>query len=348
MEQINLPNLLEFRNEDNLKFSRLEKLHEIINIKYNNPLILQIDDFINNTSKIEELKLNPLIKKCNIRLIPKNPVYQKKRIRATTFVEGLIWLENLKFDENNYKHIEIIPYNDSTVASAIFLINDKGIVGETLEEDLWQLTFGTHQKEPTIFTFNFNTWKFSKHNNLIENLVKTAIKKLHVEDNYYKDRLQNELTAEFTTNGYLKGYFEFIVWPGDEILFMDYNRIIPKIIPRFDFIIAENEINNIQGKCASPGMAHSKAKIILDSNDMANFEINDILVCKNITLDYAPLMKIASAIIVEQGNILSHATIISRELKKPCLVMVKDATTKIKNGDELFIDANSGSISIIK
>lgn len=66
------------------------------------------------------------------------------------------------------------------------------------------------------------------------------------------------------------------------------------------------------------------------------------------TIDYLPLMQKAAGIITEQGNILSHAAIISRELKKPCLVGVKNAMKLLKDGQEIELDANNGFVSIIR
>ena len=55
-------------------------------------------------------------------------------------------------------------------------------------------------------------------------------------------------------------------------------------------------------------------------------------------------MQQAVAIVTDRGGILSHAAIISRELGKPCIVGTKSATQKLKNGQEVIIDANRGII----
>lgn len=53
-----------------------------------------------------------------------------------------------------------------------------------------------------------------------------------------------------------------------------------------------------------------------------------------------------SGIILEEGSLLSHAAILSREAKIPSIVNVQGATTKLKSGDEVAIDATLGKISI--
>ena len=56
-------------------------------------------------------------------------------------------------------------------------------------------------------------------------------------------------------------------------------------------------------------------------------------------------MQKASAIVTDQGGILSHAAIVSRELKKPCIVGSSDATKKLKNGDMVTVDADQGTVA---
>lgn len=59
-------------------------------------------------------------------------------------------------------------------------------------------------------------------------------------------------------------------------------------------------------------------------------------------------MKIASAIVTDIGELLSHAVIISRELNKPCIIGTKIATKVLKDGDEVEIDAKRGVVRILK
>lgn len=48
------------------------------------------------------------------------------------------------------------------------------------------------------------------------------------------------------------------------------------------------------------------------------------------------------------GGMLSHAAIVSREMKKPCVVGTKHATRLIKTGDLLEVDADKGIVKIKK
>ncbi len=52
----------------------------------------------------------------------------------------------------------------------------------------------------------------------------------------------------------------------------------------------------------------------------------------------------ASGIIAEKGSLLSHTAIISRELGKPAVVDVNNATKILKTGDFVKIDGDAGRI----
>lgn len=57
--------------------------------------------------------------------------------------------------------------------------------------------------------------------------------------------------------------------------------------------------------------------------------------------------KKAGAIVTEEGGLLSHAAIVSRELKIPCIVGTKIATIVLQTGDLVEVDANKGIVKKI-
>lgn len=347
MEKIKFPKILEFRHEDNYKYDRLKKLHQIIGINYNVPEKIAIKDIVDKTDKFLALCKNKTNTTCNFRLIPRTPVYPKLRIRAVDFQTGLKWLKKTKFNSKHYKELEIIKYNHKIVGSAIFLINDLGVWGETLNGDLWRLAYGVHARAPSVFTFNYKRWYFSRNNPAMISIIKNTIRQLRIDDETQREQMRIELDAHFTKEGYLKGYFEFVVWPEDGVLYMDYNRVITNLLQNFDMTINYKTGTELSGVCACPGMAFGTAKIITDPLHPVQFNNGDILISNITTIDHVPLMKKARAIIIEQGNLLSHAAIVSRELHKPCIILAKDITKKLKNGDNIFVDATAGTITLL-
>jgi len=99
-----------------------------------------------------------------------------------------------------------------------------------------------------------------------------------------------------------------------------------------------------RGLPASPGIAFGKARIILDVKQAKDFQKGDILVTKMTDPDWVPIMKIASAIVTDEGGMTSHAAIVSRELGIPAVVGTGNATKVIKDGQEITVDAMRGIV----
>ncbi len=60
------------------------------------------------------------------------------------------------------------------------------------------------------------------------------------------------------------------------------------------------------------------------------------------------MLKKNLAIITDLGGISSHAAVVAREFKIPCIVGTKIATKVLKYGDFLEVDANKGMVKILK
>ncbi len=78
------------------------------------------------------------------------------------------------------------------------------------------------------------------------------------------------------------------------------------------------------------------------------FNKGDILVTQMTTPNYLPILRQASGIITDEGGMLSHAAIVSRELNLPCIVGTKNATKVLKDEDLVELNADKGVIRILK
>ncbi|MEM0200510.1 MAG: pyruvate, water dikinase [Saccharolobus sp.] len=102
----------------------------------------------------------------------------------------------------------------------------------------------------------------------------------------------------------------------------------------------------VRGLPASPGIVYGRAKVILDIKDakVSEIEKGDILVTRMTDPDWVPLMKMASAIVTDEGGMTSHAAIVSRELGIPAVVGTRDATKVIKDNQMITVDAIRGIV----
>ncbi|MFA5069693.1 MAG: PEP-utilizing enzyme [Patescibacteria group bacterium] len=119
------------------------------------------------------------------------------------------------------------------------------------------------------------------------------------------------------------------------------------------FIYWQNKLRKIdnrkiRGDIAYPGLATGKVIIHLSWSGTTAVKKGNILVTSMTNPQMTPFLKNAGAIITDEGGITCHAAIISRELKKPCLVGTKNATQILKNGDLVQVNAYKGVAQIIK
>ncbi|MEK6954106.1 MAG: PEP-utilizing enzyme [Candidatus Micrarchaeota archaeon] len=101
---------------------------------------------------------------------------------------------------------------------------------------------------------------------------------------------------------------------------------------------------NLLGICASLGYAVGRAKIINSSKDIWKMKEGDVLVARSTRPEIVPAMKLACAIVTDEGGITSHAAIVSRELGKPCVIGTSIASKVFKDGDLLEVRANHGAV----
>jgi phosphoenolpyruvate synthase/pyruvate phosphate dikinase len=112
----------------------------------------------------------------------------------------------------------------------------------------------------------------------------------------------------------------------------------------------------IAGTSAHAGKARGHARIIRAGYDnfdalhhlMDAMQKGDILVAETTSPELMPACQKAGGIITDQGGMLSHAAIVSRELNIPCIVGTSNATEAIKDGDIVEVDGDKGVVHIIE
>ncbi len=119
--------------------------------------------------------------------------------------------------------------------------------------------------------------------------------------------------------------------------YLEYNPIVAR----------EGSTGKIIGTPASKGVVTGVARIILGPSQFKNFKRGQILVSEMTRPDFLPLMKIAKAIITDEGGLTCHAAIVARELGIPCIVGTFKATSVIKDGQSIQVDANKGEVKIL-
>jgi pyruvate,water dikinase len=110
---------------------------------------------------------------------------------------------------------------------------------------------------------------------------------------------------------------------------------------------ASYEAPTLQGIGCSAGKIKAKARVITDISQSSRLKSGEILVTHFTDPGWTPLFSLASGVICETGGLLSHAALISREYGIPSVLNVKDATTSIKDGQEIEIDGTCGEVYLV-
>jgi len=103
-------------------------------------------------------------------------------------------------------------------------------------------------------------------------------------------------------------------------------------------------VSEIRGMIACPGKVEGEIVVINKMSEFGKMEVGKILVTVMTRPEFVPLMKKAAGIITDEGGVTSHAAVISRELRVPCVIGTQVATKKLKDGDKVFLNADHGIV----
>lgn len=109
--------------------------------------------------------------------------------------------------------------------------------------------------------------------------------------------------------------------------------------------MTQNE--KIQGTIAFKGRVVGKVALVYGKADLPKVLEGDVLVASTTMPDYTPAMQRAVAFITAEGGITSHAAIVARELKRPCIVGTGNCMKLLKDGDLVEVDADNGVVKLI-
>lgn len=110
------------------------------------------------------------------------------------------------------------------------------------------------------------------------------------------------------------------------------------------------ETTGIFGDTACVGAVRGRIKHVTSPTDMKGFEEGDILLTPMTTPDVMYALERAAGIVTDEGGVLCHAAIISRELNKPCVIACSNATSAFGDGDvvQLEADERGGVVRLVE
>jgi pyruvate,water dikinase len=117
-----------------------------------------------------------------------------------------------------------------------------------------------------------------------------------------------------------------------------------KGLTRTEYRLIEEGKLVVEGISVGAKIVTGKARVILSTAKLNEFEEGEILITEITDPDWEPIMKMSSAIITEKGGRTSHAAIVSRELGIPAVIGTGNVLKKIKTGDMITVDCSSGVV----
>jgi phosphohistidine swiveling domain-containing protein len=201
-----------------------------------------------------------------------------------------------------------------------------------------------------VFLRTFRTESLSRANFLMKPFLRKAAQQLHISEHDILFLTLDEISDAISTQSDYASLIEqrkdgsYMILCGDTIeMFVGEKEDLIDNLGLFTVMSTDD--SEITGQTAWRGIVQGKVKIVKKQKDIAEVEDGDILVAVMTFPNYIPAMERAAAFVTDEGGILCHAAIVSREMKKPCIIGTKKATKLLRDGDMVEVNANTGIVT---
>lgn len=109
----------------------------------------------------------------------------------------------------------------------------------------------------------------------------------------------------------------------------------------------ESNGHGLKGVPVSPGVVEGKVRVVFDPRD-SEISAGEILVCPGTDPAWTPMFMAAAGLITEVGGLMTHGSVVAREYGIPAVVSVRDATTRLQDGQQVRLDGTTGTITILE
>lgn len=139
-----------------------------------------------------------------------------------------------------------------------------------------------------------------------------------------------------------------------KVYFCSGQEAIDMAKKKYPELLQKTEEDSVKGATACQGKATGKVLILHGESleQLADlnktFQKGDILMAGMTQPNMLPLMMKAGAIVTDEGGLTSHAAVISREFKIPCIVGTHKCTKVFKTNDFVEVDADKGVVKLLE
>ena len=111
---------------------------------------------------------------------------------------------------------------------------------------------------------------------------------------------------------------------------------------------AANEEKVLYGLAASKGVYEGPARRVSGPSEFGRIAKGDVLVTESTTEAFNILLPLLGGIVTDNGGLLSHAAIVSREYGIPGVVGTREATERIADGVRVRVDGDAGEVTVLE
>ncbi len=109
----------------------------------------------------------------------------------------------------------------------------------------------------------------------------------------------------------------------------------------------QNEEKVLYGLAASKGVYEGPARRVSGPSEFGRIARGDVLVTESTTEAFNILLPLLGGIVTDNGGLLSHAAIVSREYGIPGVVGTREATERIADGVLVRVDGDAGEVTVL-
>jgi phosphohistidine swiveling domain-containing protein len=102
----------------------------------------------------------------------------------------------------------------------------------------------------------------------------------------------------------------------------------------------------LAGICGSGGVVEGRVRVV-DDPTFTEVEPDEILVAATTDPSWASVLFLCKALIVDIGGVMSHASVVARELGIPCVINTQTGTRDLHTGDQVRVDGSRGVVEIL-
>jgi phosphohistidine swiveling domain-containing protein len=131
---------------------------------------------------------------------------------------------------------------------------------------------------------------------------------------------------------------------------IDFSQVFKYAIEHMkDMEFTERKPQNseeISGNPITGGKVFGKAYVVDLDNPVSGAPRDSVVVLEHAEPEHAELLARVRAVVTDQGGKLSHMAIVAREHSVPAVIGTGNATSRIRTGDMVLVDADTGRVTV--